>query len=206
MTALDLHSRTTSFNYWLILALLPRRCSGNKSSWQCRGCRFNPLVRRIPWSRKWQPAPLFLPGEVHGQRSCSIAYSPGRSQSWTWLRTEQHHPMPLEKKFVKWTHIQEKCHHLLENEVKIQYLVLKRLAQAQKWNIMCDLLGWRHIFELVKRTSPKADWLKRTMCEPRNSLKASEEWPGSGRKTDGIVSWWFPGRHSPPTGPMVSIL
>ena len=26
----------------------------------------------------------------------------------------------------------DKCHYILENEVKIQYLVLKRLAQAQK--------------------------------------------------------------------------
>ena len=25
-------------------------------------------IRRIPWRRKWQPTPLFLPGESHGQR------------------------------------------------------------------------------------------------------------------------------------------
>ena len=24
---------------------------------------FNPWVRKIPWSRKWQPTPVFLPGE-----------------------------------------------------------------------------------------------------------------------------------------------
>ena len=24
---------------------------------------------KIPWSRAWQPTPVFLPGEVHGQRS-----------------------------------------------------------------------------------------------------------------------------------------
>ena len=28
--------------------------------------RFNPLVGKIPWRRKWQPAPIFLPGEFHG--------------------------------------------------------------------------------------------------------------------------------------------
>ena len=27
---------------------------------------------KIPWSRKWQPAPVFLPGEYHGQRSLVI--------------------------------------------------------------------------------------------------------------------------------------
>ena len=30
---------------------------------------------KIPWRRKWQPTPVFLPGEVHGQRSL-IGYSP----------------------------------------------------------------------------------------------------------------------------------
>ena len=35
---------------------------------------FNPWVRKIPWSRKWQPTPAFLPGEPHGQRSL-VGYS-----------------------------------------------------------------------------------------------------------------------------------
>ena len=30
---------------------------------------FDPWVRKIPWSRKWQPTPVFLPGEPHGQKS-----------------------------------------------------------------------------------------------------------------------------------------
>ena len=31
------------------------------------GC--NPWVGKIPWRRKWQPTPVFLPGQFHGQRS-----------------------------------------------------------------------------------------------------------------------------------------
>ena len=38
-------------------------------SLQCRRPRFNPWVRKIYWRRKWQPTPVFLPGESHGQRS-----------------------------------------------------------------------------------------------------------------------------------------
>ena len=30
---------------------------------------FSPRVRKIPWRRTWQPTPVFLPGESHGQRS-----------------------------------------------------------------------------------------------------------------------------------------
>ena len=30
---------------------------------------FDLWVRKIPWSRKWQPTPAFLPGKSHRQRS-----------------------------------------------------------------------------------------------------------------------------------------
>ena len=46
--------------------------NGKKSACQCRRhkwCHFHLWVKKIPWSRKWQPTPLFLPGESHGQRS-----------------------------------------------------------------------------------------------------------------------------------------
>jgi len=45
---------------------------------QCRRhkrCGFDPWVRKIPWRRVWQPTPIFLPGESHGQRSLR-GYSP----------------------------------------------------------------------------------------------------------------------------------
>ena len=36
---------------------------------QCRSHGFNPWVGKIPWSRAWQPTPVLLPGDFHGQRS-----------------------------------------------------------------------------------------------------------------------------------------
>ena len=30
---------------------------------------FDPWVGKIPWRRAWQPTPVFLPAESHGQRS-----------------------------------------------------------------------------------------------------------------------------------------
>ena len=36
--------------------------------------QFDPWVREIPWRRERQPAPVFLPGESHGQRSL-VGYS-----------------------------------------------------------------------------------------------------------------------------------
>ena len=42
---------------------------------ECRRHRFHLWVRKIPWRRKWQPTPVFLSGESHGQRSL-VGYSP----------------------------------------------------------------------------------------------------------------------------------
>ena len=36
---------------------------------------FDPWVGKIPWRRAWKPTPVFLPGEVHGQRSLK-GYNP----------------------------------------------------------------------------------------------------------------------------------
>ena len=33
-----------------------------------RETKFSPWVKNIPWKREWQPTPLLLPGEYHGQR------------------------------------------------------------------------------------------------------------------------------------------
>ena len=46
--------------------------SGKEPICQCRRrkrCRFDPWIGKIPWRRKWQPTPVFLPGESHEQRS-----------------------------------------------------------------------------------------------------------------------------------------
>ena len=49
--------------------------SVKESNCQCRRCRFDPWVKKIPWRRKWQSTPLFLPWKFHGERSL-VGYSP----------------------------------------------------------------------------------------------------------------------------------
>ena len=52
--------------------------------------RVQPLGWEDPWRRKRQPAPVFLPGESHGQRSL-VGYSPwGRKGSDTTERLSAH--------------------------------------------------------------------------------------------------------------------
>ena len=45
--------------------------------------RFNPWVRSIPWKREWQPTPVILPGEFHGQRSLAGYSQWGHKESGT---------------------------------------------------------------------------------------------------------------------------
>ena len=40
-----------------------------------RRAEFDSWVRKILWRGKWQPTPVFLPGEFHGQTSLA-GYSP----------------------------------------------------------------------------------------------------------------------------------
>ena len=54
-----------------MVVALPWWLSGKESACQCRRCRFDPWIGRIPWRRKRQPTPGFLPGKSHGQRSLS---------------------------------------------------------------------------------------------------------------------------------------
>ena len=48
---------------------LPWELSSKAPACQCRRRKFNPWVGKMPWRRKWQPTPVFLPGKSHGQRS-----------------------------------------------------------------------------------------------------------------------------------------
>ena len=49
----------------------PGGASGKELACECRRCKkrgFSSWVGKIPWRRKWQPTPVLLPGESHGQR------------------------------------------------------------------------------------------------------------------------------------------
>ena len=50
-------------------------------TWVDSTCQCNPWVGKIPWRKKWQPTPVFLPGKSHEQRSL-VGYNPwGRKES-----------------------------------------------------------------------------------------------------------------------------
>ena len=52
---------------------------------------FSPWVRKSPWRRAWQPTPVFLPGESHGQRSLAGCSPWGQKESDTIQATQHAH-------------------------------------------------------------------------------------------------------------------
>ena len=72
------HWPSREFPSFILLTVFLSGACGKESACRCRRlrrCRFNLWVWKIPWRRKWQPTPVFLPGKSCGQRSL-VGYSP----------------------------------------------------------------------------------------------------------------------------------
>ena len=59
---------------------------------------FDPWVGKIPWRRKWQHTPVFLPGESHGLRSLADCSSQGCKELDT---TERLHLENTKEELIK---------------------------------------------------------------------------------------------------------
>ena len=80
---------------------LPRWLSGKESACQCRRCRFAPWVEKIPWKRKWQPIPVFLPGKSHRLQSIgsqTVRHNWATEHIYTHTKTQQR--LPSKKKLT----------------------------------------------------------------------------------------------------------
>ena len=80
--------------FMMTYTMIPRWHGGKESICQCRRCKrckFNPWLRRIPWRRKWQFTPVFLPGKFHGQRSLGGQQSMGSQRVGHNWATERCH-------------------------------------------------------------------------------------------------------------------
>ena len=77
-------SSNTKYSTWIIWSrlMIDKWASPVAQWWRillwCRSHRrhgFNPWARKIFWRKAWQPTPVFLPAEPHGQKSLA-GYSP----------------------------------------------------------------------------------------------------------------------------------
>ena len=87
----------------------PYGASGKESTCQCRRCKrrgLDPWDGTIPWRRKWQFTPVFLPEKSHEQRSL-VGYSPwGHKEADL---TKHARPPKAKLIFIRLTFIAEKA-------------------------------------------------------------------------------------------------
>ena len=114
---------------WLMLGMrgLPWGFCGNESSCRRRRHGFYSRVGKIPWRRKWQSTPVFLPGESNGQRSLS-AYSPWGCRVRHDLATQQQQQRYEKTFFLKWLYLGQ-CWSSVENS--IQHLKVRKHLGAK---------------------------------------------------------------------------
>ena len=83
----EIHKRGDTYVY---IAGFPWWLSRKESTCKTGGCGFYPWVGKIPWRKKWQPIPVFLPGKSHGQRNLGGLPSIGLQVSdTTWQLNHQ---------------------------------------------------------------------------------------------------------------------
>ena len=78
---------------FIMMVGFPGGATGKESAYQSRKskrCEFDPCVGKIPWSRKWHPTPVFLPGKLHGQRSLVGCRPRGHKELDTTEHTHTH--------------------------------------------------------------------------------------------------------------------
>ena len=101
----------------------PGGASSRESACKCRRCGFDPWIGKIPWSRKWQPTPVFLHGKFHGKRSLGgyIQWGHTVGQAWAHAQQQLFHRdfhecsfVPLCMKFLLRIYFRDQLsHHLL---------------------------------------------------------------------------------------------
>ena len=98
--------------------------------WGIRPPAFNPWSKKIPWRRKWQPAPVFLPGKSPLDRGAwqTTVHGVAKSRTWLsdWITTARLGSLPcLRGPLVKYS-----SHLLWVRHSKSQHIGIKPLPSV----------------------------------------------------------------------------
>ena len=69
------------------LTVGPGASEGKESSCNTGNLRLDPWVRKVPWRRKWQLTPVFLPAEFHGVWWATVHRMAKSQAQLKWLST-----------------------------------------------------------------------------------------------------------------------
>ena len=151
-----------SFFWWVVFYCgLPWWPSGKESTCQCRRHEFDLWVGKIPWRKKWQPTPVFLPDKCHGQRSL-VGYHPwDLKRVKDSLATEQQQYL-MYQKICLYLHILEFCHISIpvliitfslwfcNLQTWILKVIFKKLYSVALCMCVCLMVAWLRSESLIR--------------------------------------------------------
>ena len=142
-------------NYVCLWRGLPRCASDKELTLQCRRLKrhwFNPWARKIPWRRTWQPTPVLLPGQSHGQRSLE-GYSPYGGKKLKQLSVHTH-VLEIPKQLTS-------TMELLASEFPLSTLKDALCWQGKKWE-------WRSedVCSISSSATNRGTWDKSKLLDP----------------------------------------
>ena len=161
----------------------------------------------MPWRKKWQPTPVFLPGEPHGQRSL-VGYSPrGCRVRQDWANNTKESPHGLLNSYIKkniLTMMVGKLTNILTG-IKTQETSLRSSSLSHAWfkQQQCLMRKWWCLVPNGWKVRKKRYWTSywtSSMWELTNSLQMLIKTPKaliSGEKNSVIA---MTASHLIPTG------
>ena len=67
--AVTIFISTQGQRFWVSqVVLVVKKKKPTSQCTRCKRHRFDPWIQKVSWRKAWQPTPLFLSGESHGQR------------------------------------------------------------------------------------------------------------------------------------------
>ena len=138
---------------------LSRWCSRKESACQCgRGNRrgLSPRAGKIPWRRKWQCTPAFLPGEFYGQRSLEGCSPRGHKESDTTelLRLQAQSSKRFRIAVVSWVCSPKWC---WSSNVKWECELIWKWGLLWWW-VKMGSFGWASVFTKMGKFWLKYSW------------------------------------------------
>ena len=182
------------FAYWEWTSLVAQAV---RICLQCRGPGFDPWFRKIPWRRKRQPTPVFLPEKFHGQR-----YSPwGCKESHTTWAPKSLQMVTATMKLKDACFLEEKLWPNLDSILKSRDITLSTNVHLVKAMVFSNSHVW--MWELdYKESESEIAQLCLTLCDlwtlahqtpPSMGFSRQEYWPGESwvLKIDAFELWTF---------------